>query len=95
MNDSELYRKVFIFNCTLISCLASLAKWLSVCLRTKWSWVRIKLLSVIFPFLLSSKWCSQNESISQFTPLQPHLYAKIHGHVLTEALENDDEQHSN
>ena len=29
-------------------------------------------------FLLSFKWCSQNEFVSQFTYLQPHLYVKIH-----------------
>ena len=30
---------------TQLNCLTSLAKWLSVCLRTKWLWVRIPLLS--------------------------------------------------
>ena len=32
--------------------LASLAKWLSVCLRTKWLWVRIPLLSLNLLFIL-------------------------------------------
>ena len=35
---------------------ASSAKWLSVCLRTKWSWVRIPLLSLKFADRLNFNW---------------------------------------
>ena len=47
----------------------------------------------IFIFLLSFKWCSQNEFVSQFTCLQYIYMSKYTRHVLTYALENDNEQH--
>ena len=43
-------------------------------------------------FFLSFKWCSQNEFISQFICLWPHLYLKIHVPCTHIKLENDDEQ---
>ena len=70
MNDSEFYRKLFLFDCMLLSCLASLTKWLSLFTNL--------VTVLIFLSLLSFKWCGQNEFVSQFTCLEPHLYVKIH-----------------
>ena len=60
-----------------ITQLSSLAKWLSMCLRTKWLWVRITLLSNK-PFVLikqQSKWNYRQPFFNLPPPIHmyPHL----------------------